>query len=31
MVTTDFGTTQRVVEVINREMGYGVAQALDGR
>ena len=31
MSTTDFGTTQRVVEVINREMGYGIAQALDGR
>ena len=31
MATTDFGTTQRVVEVINREMGYGIAQALDGR
>ena len=31
MMTTDFGTTQRVVEVINREMGYGIAQALDGR
>lgn len=31
MVNTDFGTTQRVVEVINREMGSGVAQALDGR
>lgn len=32
--TTDFGTAQRMVEVINREMGreYGpVAQALDGR
>ncbi len=31
MSNTDFGTTQRVVEVINREMGAGVAQALDGR
>jgi flagellar P-ring protein precursor FlgI len=31
MAVTDFGTTQRVVEVINREMGAGVAQALDGR
>lgn len=31
MGVTDFGTTQRVVEVINREMGAGVAQALDGR
>ena len=31
MGVTDFGTTQRVVEVINREMGAGMAQALDGR
>ena len=31
MGNTDFGTTQRVVEVINREMGQGTAQALDGR
>ena len=31
MSNTDFGTTQRVVEVINREMGAGMAQALDGR
>jgi flagellar P-ring protein precursor FlgI len=31
MSNTDFGTTQRVVEVINREMGQGTAQALDGR
>jgi flagellar P-ring protein precursor FlgI len=31
MSTTDFGTTQRVVEVINREMGMGIAQAVDGR
>lgn len=31
MQNTDFGTTQRVVEVINREMGNGVAQAVDGR
>jgi flagellar P-ring protein precursor FlgI len=31
MGTTDFGTTQRVVEVINREIGAGTAQALDGR
>jgi len=31
MVNTDFGTTQRVVEVINREMGAGTAQAVDGR
>lgn len=29
--TTDFGTTQRVVEAINREMGMGTAEALDGR
>lgn len=28
---TDFGTAQRMVEVINREMGFGTAQALDGR
>ena len=31
MGNTDFGTTQRVVEVINREMGSGTAQAVDGR
>jgi len=31
MSNTDFGTTQRVVEVINREMGSGTAQAIDGR
>lgn len=31
MINTDFGTTQRVVEVINREMGAGTAQAVDGR
>jgi flagellar P-ring protein precursor FlgI len=31
MGSTDFGTTQRMVEVINREMGSGTAQALDGR
>ena len=31
MSNADFGTTQRVVEVINREMGPGTAQALDGR
>ena len=31
LVSTDFGTTQRMVEVINREMGSGTAQALDGR
>ena len=28
---TDFGTTQRVVEAINREVGAGTAQAVDGR
>ena len=31
MGNTDFGTAQRVVEAINREMGSGTAQALDGR
>ncbi|HNC50928.1 MAG TPA: flagellar basal body P-ring protein FlgI [Accumulibacter sp.] len=31
MGTTDFGTTQRVVDVINREIGPGTAQAVDGR
>lgn len=31
MSGADFGTTQRVVDVINREMGEGVAQAIDGR
>lgn len=31
MRSTDFGTTQRVVEMINREMGPGTAQAVDGR
>ncbi|MBK7952855.1 MAG: flagellar basal body P-ring protein FlgI [Candidatus Accumulibacter sp.] len=31
MASTDFGTTQRVVEVINREIGPGTAQAVDGR
>jgi flagellar P-ring protein FlgI len=31
MGNADFGTTQRVVEVINREMGAGTAQAVDGR
>jgi len=29
--STDFGTAQRVVEAINREMGMGAAEALDGR
>ncbi len=31
MGNTDFGTTQRVIEAINKEMGSGTAQALDGR
>ena len=31
MTNADFGTTQRVVEVINREMGSGTAEAVDGR
>ncbi|HMW16469.1 MAG TPA: flagellar basal body P-ring protein FlgI [Accumulibacter sp.] len=31
MGSTDFGTTQRVVEAINREIGTGSAQAVDGR
>lgn len=31
MVLTDFGTTRRVVEAINREIGAGTAEALDGR
>lgn len=31
MSGSDFGTTQRVVEAINREMGSGTAQAVDGR
>ncbi|MDR3299717.1 MAG: flagellar basal body P-ring protein FlgI [Candidatus Accumulibacter sp.] len=31
MVSTDFGTTQRAVDAINRAMGQGTAQALDGR
>jgi flagellar P-ring protein precursor FlgI len=31
MASTDFGTTQRAVEAINREMGQGTAQALNGR
>ena len=31
LANTDFGTAQRMVEVINREMGSGIAQALDGR
>ena len=28
---SDFGTAQRIVEAINREMGAGIAQAVDGR
>ncbi|MCL2829767.1 MAG: flagellar basal body P-ring protein FlgI [Betaproteobacteria bacterium] len=28
---TDFGTAQRIVDVINRSIGPGVAEALDGR
>ena len=28
---TDFGTAQRMVEAINREIGMGTAEALDGR
>ncbi|HMV04007.1 MAG TPA: flagellar basal body P-ring protein FlgI [Accumulibacter sp.] len=31
MGTTDFATTQKVVEVINREIGPGTAEAVDGR
>ena len=31
MGNSDFGTTQRAVEAINREMGSGTAQAVDGR
>ncbi len=31
MNQADFATTQRVVDVINREMGAGAAQAIDGR
>lgn len=31
MQVTDFGTTQRAVDAINRDMGQGTAQALDGR
>lgn len=31
LVSTDFGTVQRMVDVINREIGPGTAQALDGR
>ena len=31
MLITDFGTTQKVVEAINRAVGAGVAEAVDGR
>ena len=31
LINTDFGTAQRMVEAINRELGSGTAQALDGR
>lgn len=31
LLTTDFGTVQRVVEAINRALGPGLAQAVDGR
>lgn len=31
LMNSDFGTAQRMAEVINREMGYGIAEALDGR
>ncbi|WP_091938554.1 flagellar basal body P-ring protein FlgI [Propionivibrio dicarboxylicus] len=31
LINTDFGTVQRMVDVINREIGPGMAQALDGR
>jgi flagellar P-ring protein precursor FlgI len=31
MGVTDFGTAQQMVEVINREIGPGTAQAVDGR
>ena len=31
LVNTDFGTAQRMVDAINRELGSGTAQALDGR
>ena len=31
MSSVDFGTTQRVVEAINREMGAGMAKEIDGR
>jgi flagellar P-ring protein precursor FlgI len=31
LFSTDFGTTQRVVDVINKEVGPGTAEAVDGR
>lgn len=31
LTNSDFGTAQRMADVINREMGYGIAEALDGR
>ncbi|HRE15502.1 MAG TPA: flagellar basal body P-ring protein FlgI [Rhodocyclaceae bacterium] len=31
LATSDFGTVQRMVDVINRNMGSGVARAVDGR
>ena len=31
LMNSDFGTAQRMADVINREMGYGIAEALDGR
>ncbi len=31
MMNSDFSTTQRAVDAINRELGPGTAQALDGR
>jgi flagellar P-ring protein precursor FlgI len=31
LATSDFGTSQRMVEAINREIGPGTAQSVDGR
>lgn len=31
LASTDFGTVQKVVEAINKQMGNGIAQAVDGR
>jgi len=31
LATSDFGTVNRVVDAINKEMGVGVARAVDGR